>query len=105
MIIENPSPYFKVVDFDGKDKIDIVINNEGEKVESNYKNKDGSVKFVYQFSVILPNGVSKIASLKGKQLTWMILSYGKDSANWKGKTVPAYAMRKQVVAGKPVDYV
>lgn len=103
MLIENPSPYLKHFDIDG-DKTIIEILDEGEKVESQYKTKDGTTKFVYQFKVKLLSGTVKIASIKGKSLQWMLEKYGKDSSKWVGVKVPVFALRNQLVAGKKQDY-
>lgn len=104
MIIENPSPYFKAVDIEGNESI-IEILNEGVKKESNFKTKDGATQYVYEFNVKLPSGITKIATIKGKSLVWLLSHLGKDSAKWVGKKVSAYAMRKQMIAGKVRDLV
>jgi hypothetical protein len=96
MIIDNPSPYLKAVDFDGNEEMVLTIKDEGTKVESQFKSKEGATQYKYQFKVALPNASVKLATMNGKSLTWMLSHFGKDTTKWIGQTVTAHTIKQMV---------
>lgn len=102
MVMLGSGNYLKTADTEGGDIV--TFKNEGEWIESNmYKYPDGNPKVDFVIKIDF-KGDEKLMRLNKTNRDILVGTYGKDTAEWVGKTA-RITKEKVMVAGEKKDCI